>query len=146
MGKLFEMYEGDNVGGIATLQIAHVTDFKSFNPVVFHPGKAWREIELYPDSGLMKSDVQHGDNGTSYSYAGSFKIHHQNKKIENILDKYIGPVSVMRVTDMNRYAQVIGSPLEPVTLSRSADTGSKPTDLNHNQFSFTVAQLNAALS
>lgn len=146
MGKLFEFYEGDNVGGIATLQIAHITDFAGFAPIQFKSGKGWKEIELYPDSGLLKSDVQHGDQGTSYNYAGSFKIHHQNRKTEKILDKYIGPVSIFRITDLNRYTQVIGSPSEPVTLSRSADSGSKTTDLNHNQFSFSVAQLNPALS
>jgi|SRR5690606_14363607 len=146
MGRLNTLHEGDNIGGIRRIQIALITDFKSFAPIQFKPGKNWQEIEIYPDSGLLKSDAQHGDNGKYYTYAGSFKIHHPSRKDENSIDRFIGPVSVMRITDHNKYAQVIGTPDEPVTLARSSDTGTKLTDLAHNAFTFTVSQLYKALA
>ena len=146
MGKLNILHEGDNIGGILRVQIAMISDFESFAPVRFKPGKHWKEIDIYPESGLLKSDVQHSDNGRYYTYAGSFRIHHPNRKDESAIDPFIGPLSIMRITDHNKYVQVIGTPDEPVTLSRSADTGSKVTDLAHNAFAFTVSQLNPSLS
>ena len=146
MDKLNELYEGDNIGGILRVQIALISDLESFAPVIFKPGKSWREIEIYPDSGLFKSDVQHVDNGRFYTYAGSFKIHFPNRSDENKLDAYVGPLSIMRITDFNRYTQVIGSPGEPVLFGRSFESGTKLTDLAHNSFVFSVSQLSPSLS
>lgn len=146
MGKLNTLHEGDNIGGLLRIQIALASDFETFAPIRFKQGKQWQDIDIYPDSGLFKSDVQHGDNGRYYTYAGNFKIHHPNRKDENSIDAFIGPVSIMRITDHNKYTQVIGTPDEPVTLARSLDTGTKPTDLSHNAFTFSVSQLYPALS
>lgn len=146
MEKLNQIHEGDNIGGILKVQIALLSELESFAPIVFKSGKSWKEIEIYPESGMFKSDVPHGDNGKYYSYAGSFKIHFPNRKDENAFDKFIGPVNVMRITDLNRYVQVIGSPEEPVTFSRTYESGSKVTDLSHNSFTFSVSQLYPSLS
>lgn len=138
-------YEGDNIGGIAKLEIAHVQDFKSFNPVSFHPNKFWKEITFHPNSGLLKDEVNDSDHGQYYSYAASVKITHRDKELEQIIDRLIGQCSVIRVTDMNGYRQVIGSPEAAVLITRSGDTGSAPTDVNQYILNFTVSQPERAL-
>ncbi|MFD2741953.1 MULTISPECIES: hypothetical protein [Sphingobacterium] len=145
MAKLFELHQGDNIGGIAKVQIAHITDFKSFNPVSFHPNKGWQEIAFIPSSGTMKGEEKDSDNGVYHHYEGLFEIQYQSNVVSFKLRTYIGKVSVLKITDLNGRSRVIGTPEEPVTVSRSSDTGSAPKDMNHNVVTFSVDQLLPAL-
>lgn len=49
MIELNEFHEGDNIGGLATIETAHITDFISTNPIVFKPDKIWRGINFHPN-------------------------------------------------------------------------------------------------
>lgn len=137
--------EGDNIGGLAQIDVAHVWDLESYEPIRFKPGMCWLEIEFHPMSGLMKEDVQDSDHGVYYSYAGSFKIPKSDRKTECALDRFIGQVSIFRVMDLNGKTLVIGGPDMPVLFTRSSDTGSSPVDMNHASYSFIVSQPNRAL-
>lgn len=145
MNALNELNDGDNIGGLADIEVALANDFESFNPVSFKSGKYWKGIDFHPMSGLLKEDLQDSDHGIFYSYAGSFKIPKRDKKTELILDRFVGQLSVWRITDLNGLTIVIGSPSMPVTLTRSSDTGSSPAEMNHSAYSFIVSQPYRAL-
>ncbi len=145
MLELNEFHEGDNIGGIYSFEIAHVTDLFSSNPIVFKAGKTWRSINFHPTSGLFKEDESETENGMFYSYAGSFKIHRKSKQTDKDLQHYLGTCSVIKVTDQNGLSQVIGGIDFPVTMTKSSDTGSNPTDMNQMNYSFSVSQIQKAL-
>lgn len=142
---LNELYEGDNIGGIASFEIAHVTELISSKPVVFKPGKTWRSISFHPHSGIFKEDENETDQGFIYSYTGSFKIPRKNKSTDQDLQFYLGSCSIIRIIDQNRFVHVIGGIDFPVTLTKSSDTGSNPTDVNQVIYSFAVSQIQKAL-
>ena len=145
MTKLFDLHQGDNIGGIAKVQIAHITDFESFNPVSFRSNKGWHEIPFLPGTGSLKSEEKDDGNGKYYHYEGSFEIHHQSNVVSLKLRPYTGQVSILKITDLNGRSRVIGTPTESVTVSRSSNTGSAAKDMNHNLITFTVDQLLPAL-
>lgn len=138
-------HEEDNIGGLASIEIAHTSKIQSFNPLVFKPGAYWQAVEFHPTSGLLKDEVNDSDHGTYYTYAGTFKIHKKTKDLEKHIDPFLGQCIIMRITDMNGYSLVIGGPEYPVQLFRSSESGSMPADMNHYAFSFSVNQPNRAL-
>lgn len=145
MIALNELFTGDNIGGLSMIEIAHVNDVKEFPPLKFKPNCFWRGIDFHPISGLMKEEINETDNGMTYSYAGAFKIHNKKANIDSFLDRFLGQVSILKITDMNGFCQVIGSNNYPVQLIRSSDTGSSPTDMNHYNYSFSITQPKKAL-
>lgn len=145
MGKLYELHEGDNIGGIARIEIAHVTDFLGFNPIVFKPTKAFAELPFVPGSGMLKDEENDTKNGAQYSYAGLFAVQRPTSSTENILRPYIGQASVLRITDLNGEVLIIGSPACPVELSRETDRGRKPSDMSKMEIRFSVTQPHPAL-
>lgn len=140
MEKLFELHEGDNIGGISKFEIAHVTDFLSFNPISFRQGKGFVEIPHVPSSGSLKDEEQTGKSGTSFSYSGALVVHAPTKAVEQLLRKFMGNASVCRITDLNGVVLVIGSPDCPVSVSRTGNRGRKPSDMAHNEIRFAVEQ------
>lgn len=143
--KVNQQHEGDNIGGISKLEVGFTHDFANFNPVIFLPSKYWQEIVFHPSSGLMKQDVVDSDHGIYYTYAGTIKITHRDAAMDQLLDSIVGHKTLVRITDMNGYTLVIGTPDSPVLFTQSGDTGSAPTDVNHYVLSFSVSQLNRAL-
>lgn len=57
----------------------------------------------------------------------------------------LGTSSLFRITDQNGLVQIIGGLDFPVTLTKSSDTGSNPTDMNRSNYSFSVSQMQKAL-
>lgn len=145
MGKLYDLYEGDNIGGIAHIEIAHVTDFLGFNPIVFKPTKDFQELPFLPGTGMLKDEENETKNGAQYSYAGLFSIQRPANSIENILRPYIGMKSVLRITDLNGRTQIIGSPACPVELTRETDRGRRASDQAKMEFRFSVTQPHPAI-
>lgn len=145
MLELNEFHEGDNIGGVLSFEIAHVNELISSDPIRFKPGKIWRSINFHPNSGIFKEEENESEHGLFYSYAGSFKIHRKSRETDSLLRYYLGTSSLIRITDQNGLVQVIGGIDFPVTLTKSSDTGSNPTDMNQVNYSFSVSQIQKAL-
>ncbi|MGJ1295544.1 hypothetical protein ACR777_15160 [Sphingobacterium spiritivorum] len=145
MGAINILHQDDNIGGLLSVEIAHVTDFSGFNPVVFKPGKNFQKVDILPLSGSLKDDEEFSNSGTAYTYAGIFKIHHPTAILENAIRPYIGLCSVLKLTDLNGRIRIVGSPACPVLLKRTGDSGLKPSDMAHNEFKFSVTQPHPAI-
>lgn len=146
MTKIHKLYEGDNIGSIASvIQIAHITDFSSFNPIVFRAGRSWNDVEILPEGGNLESEESEGDNGTLYTYQGKFRIQHPTSELDNALAPYIGQKSVLRIRDMNGRFYVIGSPVCPVTIVKGGDTGETYTGAPQYEYGYKVDQPHPAL-
>ncbi|WP_353183558.1 hypothetical protein [Parapedobacter lycopersici] len=146
MAKIHKLYEGDNIGSIfSVVEIAHVTDFSGFNPLVFRAGKNWNQVDILPESGSLASEESDTDNGPLYTYQGKFRIQHPTTALDNTLAPYIGQRSVLRIRDMNGRYYIIGSPVCPVTIVKGGDTGEAYTGAPHYEYGYKVEQPHPAL-
>lgn len=123
-----EIYEGDNIGGIAELELAFTFAFSSFFPAVMRPGASWDRIAF--DSGSMSVKTSEADNGPVYNYAVAVRVHNMRDDVDAVIGKYIAAGCVARVVDLNGRVYLLGSPDMPVSLVVSGGTGEKPTDEN----------------
>jgi hypothetical protein len=139
-------YEGDNIGGIRTLDIIRHDLPIGFNPVQLPIGSSWINIPFKDESGVLIPKTELSDNGTIYNYSGSFLIPNMRDEVDQELLPFCGKaIAILRIIDMNGRVQIIGSPDTPVTLNLAATTGQKYTNENGSQFNFSVDQIAAAL-
>lgn len=138
-------YQGDNIGSLASVEIALHTDFAGFNPVNFLNGKGWTLVPFKDESGNMSFKVDETANGTVYTYAGRFFLQNLRNEVEETLYPFIGQRAVMRLIDMNGRVYIIGAPGTPVTLAVSGGTGDKYASENGQEFSFKSEQIGPAL-
>ena len=140
-------YENDNIGGIRTLEIIWHNLPIAFNPVYLPIGSNWTNIPFKDESGKLTIKTEASENGTIYTYAGTFFIHNMRDEVDQVLLPFCGEaVCIMRITDMNGRVYIIGTPDAPVTLNVSASTGEKYSNENGTGFSFTVDQSAPALA
>lgn len=140
-----KLHDGENIGGVSKFEICLVTDLISLKPFLFKPGKHWYTVEHVPQSGSLKDDEVDTENGTTYTYAGTFKRQFPSKKDELFFESYIGSRSIMKITDLNGIQIIIGTQDTPVLLSRSGDRGVKPSDMAHHEFKYSVTQSDRAV-
>lgn len=133
-----DFYEGDNIGGILSLDIAFYTDFISIDPAVLKAGAQWTNIPLREESGSFSEQIEYTDNGPVYTYKGGFTLTGMRAADRDELTRYLGAVSILRVRDMNLRYHIIGDLEACVTLSLSGTTGENYTNLNSLAGSFTV--------
>lgn len=145
MRNFNELHETDNIGGIAQLFIALVDDLVSTNPITFKAGAGWQKINFHPETASMKSDIQSGDSGKYHSYAGSFKIGKLAVREASLIMNFLGPVCIIKVVDFDGAKFIVGTKEEPVNLAQLSDSGVKPADFSHHNFTFNCEQLNPAL-
>lgn len=140
-----KLHDGDNIGGVSKFEICLVSDLISLQPILFKPGKHWYTVEHIPQTASFKDDEAETDNGITYTYAGTFKRQFPSKKDEQFFEAYIGPRSIMRITDLNGMRTIIGNVDTPVVLTRSGERGVKPSDMAHHEFKYSVTQSDRAV-
>uniref|UniRef100_F4C2E2 Uncharacterized protein n=1 Tax=Sphingobacterium sp. (strain 21) TaxID=743722 RepID=F4C2E2_SPHS2 len=140
MESINTFFEGDNIGSLAVIEIAHINDFLNFNPPLFREGRDWKQIEFLPESGQLSPTYEEDDNGNVYSYKGSFSIKRPSIEEESAMLPFIGKKSVLRLTDMNMRVRIIGLPDCPVAVKMTGTTGNKYTSAPSNDYSFAVDQ------
>lgn len=140
------LHSGDNVGGVAQYELCHVDDLVSFYPVRFKPGRYWQCVRHVPETGTLADEELDTDNGVTYSYSGSFKRQYPSERDELDMSRYMGKCTIWRITDMNRRIYLLGTPENPVSLSRSGNRGARPSDMAHNEFKFSVVQVDRAMA
>jgi hypothetical protein len=141
-----EFFEGDNIGGLSNIEIIEHFNVRSLVPVELVEGKVFTEVPFKNESGQFKIKEEDTDNGTVYAYSGRFFLHSMRNEVDSGMAKFIGQVSVMRLTDMNGRKYIIGAPGKPVTISKNGDTGQRYTNENGTEFSFQVAQMESAIT
>lgn len=139
--QINSLWNGDNIGGVAKIELAFVTDFAGFRPVVFKHGVDWRKIDFLPGTALVSEDIQDTEHGLMYSYAGVFKIHRLSVLESREISRYFGQKTVFKITDLNGIEMIIGSPISPCEFLQKGSTGSKPTDMNHKEYTVSVSQM-----
>lgn len=123
--------EGDNLGGIASLQLAPVYAFTSLSPVVtFRDGYTWDDALFLPESAQLTDESIETDNGLQYTYTLPVSFNKKNAGLYAGLRKYLGTVAIAKVTDQNGFCQIIGNLQTPLTIKQNADSGKAPVDQN----------------
>ena len=133
-------FEGDNIGGIAKVEILFHNDFLSFDPAVPKDGRNWKDIPFKEQTASLDISVEDSENGPVYSFSGKFTLQRLRPELQSELGPHIGQLNVIRVTDMNNEIYIIGAPDMPVTLSHSGSTGSKYINENGITYSYTIEQ------
>lgn len=123
-------FEGDNIGGIQKLEVAHQAYFTGFNPATLAAGKAWAEIPFIPQSAQLQMSEEDSANGTIYEYNLTFAINRVRMELFEQLNIFVGSCTVFRITDMNDDVYIIGAPGYPCTLAATGNTGAQYTDAN----------------
>lgn len=144
--SLINLFEGDNIGSIARIEIANHTDFESWAPAKFFKGKAWQTIQIAGESAELKRRTKDDPNGIIYTYSGFFDIHTVRDEVETKLMPFVGKRAILRITDNNGRVYIIGKPLNPVTLEEESTTGKSVKNKNGYQFTFSVQQTSAAVA
>lgn len=142
---LINIFEGDNIGSIASIEIANHTDFISLNPVQFIQDKSWQNIGFTGEAEL-KRKTKDDPNGVIYNYSGFFDIQSIRDEVELNLMSYVGKHAILRITDNNGRVYIIGQKGNPVTLEEDSTTGKLNKSKNGYQFNFSVSQTMAANS
>lgn len=142
--SLTSFYEGDNIGGLASISIAYHTDFSKWNPAEFLPGKSWQKFELVSEAEL-KCRTKDSPNGVIYIYSGFFDIHRVRNQDESLI-KFVGNRAVLRIENNNGEIYLIGHPDNPVTIDEEFTTGKLPKNKNGYQFNFSVNQISPAIT
>lgn len=145
MESINTFHEGDNIGTLAVVEIAHQEDFLNFDPPLFREGRDWKQIEFLDESGSLSVSHDEDDNGIVFGYSGKFSIKRPTDEEENAMLPYIGQKSIMRLTDHNGRVRIIGLQDCPVTIKMSGSTGTKYTGAPSNDYSFAVDQHKKAL-
>ena len=144
--RLVTVFEGDNIGSIARLEIAYHTDFESWDPATFKSGKSWQSIEIGGKTAELRRKTKDDPNGIIYIYSGFFDVHMIRDEVELNLMPYVGKRTVLRITDSNGRVYIIGNIHNPVTLEEESTTGKLFKDKNGYQFNFLVNQIIAAVA
>jgi len=146
MAKIYTLHDGDNIGSIAdVIEIAKITDFAGFDPVVFKAGKGWNQVDIVPERGNLDMEETETEHGPLYTYQGKFRIHHPTPELDAVLAPFIGQRSVLRIRDMNGRYWLLGSPVCPVTLVKSGSTGETYAGAPHYEYGYKVDQPHPAL-
>ncbi len=143
--NLINVFEDDNIGSIAVIEIANRTDFINLNPVKFIQGKSWKNIEFTGDAEL-KRKTKDDINGIIYTYSGFFEIQSIRDEVELNLIPYVGKQAILQLTDNNGRVYIIGQLNNPVTLEEDSTTGKLIKSKNGYQFNFFVTQTSLAIS
>lgn len=138
------IFEGDNIGSIALLEIAAHTDFTGFNPALFASGKDWQIIELGNEAGELKRVSEETEHGILYTYGGGFNVHRIRQEAEAALLPFVGQKAILRITDSNGFVSIIGEPGNPVTLKEESSSGQRYASRNGYSFSFQVSMIQPA--
>ena len=142
--SLVSIFEGDNIGSISNIEIAHHTDFERWHPAKFHSGNNWQNIEITGEMAELKRKTKDDPNGIIYTYSGFFDIQSIRDEVEINLMPFIGRKSILRITDNNGRVYVIGQPKNPVLLEEESTTGKLYKNKNGYLFSFSVVQTRPA--
>ena len=137
MSFLAQFSEGDNVGSIKAVSLAHKTWLTGVNPVAFISGKDWEDVDFVPEQGQLQHNSRDTENGTVYTYQVWFLFNKQNAALFDAFKKYIGQTGILKVTDGNDVTSIIGTPQYPVTLTHAADTGQAFAGLNYYRVNVT---------
>jgi len=133
-------HEGDNIGGVAKIEIIHAWVPTGFNPVVLPAESDWENIPFKEETANLKIDGSDSENGQLFGYSGGFLLPRMRPEIENAVNKYLGKTSILRITDMNDEIYIIGSPHHPVELKLSGSTGSNYPNENWAGYSYQIEQ------
>ena len=144
--SLIKVFEGDNIGSIAHIEIAYHTDFESWEPAKFKTGKSWQNIQITGEMAELKRKTKDDPNGLIFTYSGFFDIHMIRDEVELKLLPFVGKRAVLRITDNNKRVHIIGKPQNPVLLDEESTTGKLFKNKNGYQFNFLVNQTSAASS
>ncbi|MFN8406979.1 MAG: hypothetical protein U0X71_05805 [Sphingobacteriaceae bacterium] len=142
--RLVTVFEGDNIGSVARLEIAYHTDFESWDPATFKSGKSWQSIEITGETAELKRKAKDDPNGIVYTYSGFFDVHAIRDEVELNLMPYVGKRAVLRLTDSNGRVYIIGKPQNPIALEEESTTGKLFKNKNGYQFNFLVSQTSPA--
>ncbi|MNK53034.1 hypothetical protein D3C87_719850 [compost metagenome] len=135
-----ELYEGDNIGSLLSVEIAHQADFASFNPAIFKAGKDWVNVPFVPEKARFNLGEEETKNGPLFSYGGDFFLNKLRDEVFTDLHKYIGRKAVLKLTDLNGEVYIIGAPGYPCTLAFDGGTGGNYTDANGGKYQFKTDQ------
>lgn len=139
------MHIGHNIGGIKEVAIAHIDDLEHrLDAIVFKPNKWWTVVDFLPYTASLIDEEVDTDHGILYNYSGAFKRKFPSRLEEGIFSKFLGQCVVIRVIDMNDECRIIGHKECPVKLERTGNRGTKPSDLAHHEFKYSVSQYTRA--
>ena len=140
-----EFFEGNNIGGLSSIEIIEHFNIRSLKPLNLVAGKDWTLIPFKDESGQMVIRTADTDNGPVYTYSGRFFIHNMRDEVDQAMENFIGQKSIMRITDMNGRSYLIGAPGKPVTLLPNGDTGQRYVNENGMDFNFNIEQDSPAI-
>lgn len=134
-----DYFEGNNIGGIASLEVILAQNVTNINPVQLSGGN-WTKIPFKDQSGQYKEATEETVNGTIYTYSGSFMIPCLRDEVNEIMDAFLGRRSMIRIIDMNLRALIIGAPGMPVELTSTGTTSQNYAGENAATYEFKVTQ------
>ena len=140
-----EPYQGDNAGGILSLQIIAHYNVVTLNPLKVLPGTEWTDIPFKEESGQFDPTEKDSDNGTIYGYRGRFFFHRMRDEVTATMKPFIGQKSIIRIKDMNKRTYIIGAPGQPVKITSSGTTGQAYANENGIEYNFEIEQPEEAI-
>lgn len=140
MEKLLSIFEGDSIGSFYKAEIAHINDFlnMSADEVLFRGGRDWKELEITDETGNISFTEAETANGTIAQYSGGFGFHGPIQSISKVMRPYVGRKSVLRLTSLTDEVFILGDQFNPVTISSSADTGTRYINRPQINYSFSL--------
>ncbi|WP_285055156.1 hypothetical protein [Pedobacter ginsengisoli] len=135
-----EDYQGDNIGGVKSVELIEHYNVIKLNPLTLVPGKIFKEILSKEETGHIDPTEKDSDNGIIYGYRGDLFFHRMRDEVTALMKPYIGQTSIMRVKDMNNRTYIIGAPGAPVTITSSGSTGARYATENGIRYSFEIDQ------
>lgn len=131
-----EHFEGNNIGGLLSIEICLHKIPTGYNPVTFPSGHNWLNIPFNTETGELNPDAKDSENGNIHSYAGRFFLHRLRPEFKEQLNIFLGKRSILRLTDMNGETYIIGSPDCPALLELNSGTGRKFASTNGAEYIF----------
>lgn len=140
MEKLISIFEGDSIGSILSLQIAHKNDFLNFNEseILFRENRDWKDLEFTDETGEFSFNENENEHGELSTCSGVFGFHGPIQSIAKVMRPYLGRKSVLKITSLTKETFIIGHPENPVLIGSTGGTGKKYIDRPIVEYRFAV--------
>ena len=125
-----QINQDNNLGSIATIQLALVWQLAASNPVSFKGGFSWLNVDFLDESAQVKESTNIADAGIEYSYTLAFGVNYLNPDMLTSVQPYIGQNAILQFTDNNGLTRQLGSLQNPLSIKIDTDTGKQYTDVN----------------